>query len=218
MGQILGRQNEIARIYEAVKGSLEAEELPLGAPIPITVIAKNLQVRAGPVRTVCRELVGEGWVISAGGREFLAWHTDEDHIASLYGVVEGIISCAIDAASSDVTLDNDRNVCVQGIHDKLSRQTVDDESIPEYTSELFFAIVARASTEHVNALLREIDAQLSFLRMLEVKTLDGTGDELLELCELALGGRSDELKQRVTAYFGRRYALLPKLVGQVAVK
>ena len=217
MGGFPGSQSELARIYEVVKGSLEAEELPLGSPIPITVIAENLQVRAGPVRTVCRQLIEEGWAISADGPEILAWHQEDNHIASLYGLAEEIITAAIDMVSHGQFSDGDESGGVQRIHDELSKGMVNDQSIPQYTGELFFAIVARANVEHFNKLIRKCDEQLFFLRVLEDAALEGTGGELLELYKFFLNGRNQELKQGISKYFNRRCSLLPKLRGQLPV-
>lgn len=101
---------------------------------------------------------------------------------------------------------------VRKVYENLTQRELTNESLATYTGELFFAIVALTGDEGAMNLIRGANERLYYLRALECRYIDeDTASEFVLLCELALAGRHDDLKQTIITYHHRRRDLLPKL-------
>jgi DNA-binding GntR family transcriptional regulator len=202
------------RVYRAIKARVIACGFGPGEPIRPGLLAAQLGVSTTPIRAALNRLVAEGLVTREPRKGFVAMSMSKDKFIGLYRLNQHLLDAALTMHSPNAKVMAAAASAIAGIGNELDggeRNTSD--GIVGYTSLLFSCIAQLSGNAHVVESVEHINDSLHYIRTIENEQLDDVAGELINICELFLADRRDELAKAIAEYHARRLALLPELLA-----
>lgn len=137
-----------------------------------------------------------------------------DMLASLYCLNQVLLTAALTTRGPKAGISAATASTVATIGNELDRkESHSPDTIAKYTGQLFFCIAESARDTHVAGCVHLINGGLYYVRTLECQQLKDVPLELMDICELFLAERFDELAEAIADYFDKRLALLASSTG-----
>ncbi|QXT34385.1 GntR family transcriptional regulator [Sphingomonas sanguinis] len=187
------------RVHDAVRRMILTRGLRPGARLDPAVLADGLATSATPVREALNQLCGAGLVDARPGGGFHVPIIDAPALADLYCWNDEVIGIILRSAGR-----------VLAVVDAREQEYACD--IADATAALTERL-ARASgnEEHLRA-VRDINARLHAVRLIEADLLADTGEELARLSAAADRGDVAALRTGWRRYHRHRQQLAPEIV------
>lgn len=201
------------RVYQAVKGRVVAGTFPQGRRIYLQPLADDLGISTMPVREALDRLAAEDLVIKAPHKGYLAKSLSAGDLLGYYRLTRLLLVRELEGLDDTARRGLPAFEPIAVVLQKLMRRTISSaDTLAAYTGEVFVLIASLGGNDHVTLSIERANDHLHYIRTLECGHLDGVQSELLQLCELVLAGRCEELIQSIRRYHDQRIALLPALL------
>jgi DNA-binding GntR family transcriptional regulator len=191
-------------VYQAIKARAITYAFPPGRRILLGLLAENLNTTRHQVREALLRLVTEGWAIQAPNKGFLAIGLDATTLAEYHDVNLSLLTSALRAAESGQPVRTNTLTIADTILHQLNRIDRDNECLATLIGQLFYAIAALGGNRVTMQLVERCNEHLYFIRTQECQYFGDATEELMALCELAVGQHFSELKQAIIDYHNRR--------------
>ncbi|MDZ7281338.1 GntR family transcriptional regulator [Sphingomonas sanguinis] len=186
------------RVHDAVRRMILTRRLRPGARLDPAMLADRLATSVTPVREALNQLCGAGLVDARPGGGFHVPLIDAPALADLYRWNDEVIGIIVRSAGGRLAVD--------------TREQVHAGDIAVATAALAERL-ARASgnEEHLRA-MRDINARLHAVRVVEGNLIADTDQELARLAVAAERGAVAALRTGWRHYHRRRQRLAPEIV------
>jgi DNA-binding GntR family transcriptional regulator len=202
------------RVYTAIKVRVIACRFRPGEPIRPGILAAQLGVSTTPIRAALNRLAAEGLVTREPRKGFVAMSMSEDRFVGLYRLNQHLLDAALTVRSPNANVMAATASAIADIGHQLDcgeRNTSD--GIAGNTGLLFSCIAQLSGNAHVVESVEHVNDSLHYIRTIEHEQLDDVPAELINICELFLAERVDDVGRATAEYHARRLALLPKLLA-----
>jgi len=186
------------RVHDAVRRMIQTRGLRPGARLDPAVLADRLATSVTPVREALNQLCGAGLVDARPGGGFHVPMIDAPALADLYRWNEDVIGIILRSAAGALVLD-------AGEHEHAGDIAGATAALAERLAR------ASGNEEHVRA-VRDINARLHAVRLVEADLLADTAEELALLSAVADRGDGAALRIGWRHYHRRRQRLVAKIV------
>ena len=202
------------RVYHAIKARAIAYEFGSGQPIRLSPLAAQLGVSTTPIRAALNMLAAEGLVIREPQKGFFAMTMSEERFAGLYRLNYVLLDAAVILHEPSVDTVASVASAVSAIADELgSGEPGSADAIAGCTGRLFACLARLSNNPHVVASVERVNDSLRHIRTLEQTHLDDVPAELMNICELFLAERLDDVAKALADYHDKRLSLLPVLLA-----
>jgi DNA-binding GntR family transcriptional regulator len=209
-----GASGDDDRVYSAIKARVIAWGFRPGEPVRPGILAAQLGVSATPIRAALNRLAAEGLVTREPRKGFVALSMSEDRLVGLYRLNHHLLDAALTVPSPNANVMAAAASTIAGIgHDLDCGERNTSDGIAGYTGLLFSCIARLSGNAHVVESVEHVNDCLHYIRTIEHDQLDDVPGELIDVCELFLAERVDDVARAITKYHARRLALLPKLLA-----
>lgn len=186
------------RVHDAVRRMILTRGLRPGARLDPAVLADGLATSATPVREALNQLCGAGLVDARPGGGFHVAMIDAPALADLYRWNEEVLGIILRSARRVLAVD--------------AREQEHAGDIAGATAALAERLArASANEEHLRA-MRDINARLHAVRLVEADLLVDTSEELARLSAAADHDDVAALRTGWRHYHQRRQRLAPEIV------
>ncbi|WP_230482648.1 GntR family transcriptional regulator [Sphingomonas sp. Leaf21] len=186
------------RVHEAVRRMILMRGLRPGARLDPAVLADGLATSATPVREALNQLCGAGLVDARPGGGFHVPMIDAPALADLYRWNEEVIGIILRSTGGRLTVD--------------TREQEHGGDIAGATAALAERLAcASGNEEHLRA-MRDINARLHAVRLVEADLLADTAEELARLSAAVDRGDAAALRTGWRQYHRRRQQLIAEIV------
>ena len=173
--------------------------------IDVGQLAHDLDVSTIPVREALQRLVGEHLTDLAPGGGFAVVHLSATALRALYHWHAQLLRMALRHAM--------RGAIIAPV---IASDAEGPEALALFAEAVFAAIGAVSSNiEHVQAIV-SAGERLRRVRIVESRLVRGVEAELNQVCTLTESGRSEALRDMITAYHRRRLRRVPQLIANLA--
>lgn len=186
------------RVHDAVRRMILTRGLRPGARLDPALLADSLATSATPVREALNQLCGAGLVDARPGGGFHVPMIDAPALADLYRWNEDVIGIILRSASG-----------------RLAAGAREDElagDIAGATAALAERLARTSGNEEHLRAMRDINARLHAVRLVEADLLADTGEELARLAAAANRGEVAALRTGWRRYHQRRQRLAAEIV------
>lgn len=202
------------RVYNVIKARAIANEFGPGEPIRLSPLAAQLGVSTTPIRAALNMLAAEGLVLREPRKGFVAMTMSEERFAGLYRLNHLLLDASVVLHKPSAATAAAAASTVADISDELdSGEPGSPDGIAGRTGRLFTCLAQLSGNPHVVDSVERINDSLRYVRALEHEHLHDVPAELMNICELFLAERFDDVAKAIADYHDRRLRLLPKLLA-----
>nr|WP_255501133.1 GntR family transcriptional regulator [Caulobacter sp. RHG1] len=197
---------------EALRERLRGGDFVLGEPLPISDLARELDLSATPVREALSRLAGEGLIEDRRGRGYFSWRVDPLDLVELYDLNQLQVGAALTvlegAEASGIRVEQPREA--------LLADPVLWKADPVRAGERLFAVIVRAGGGRtLVASQASLADRLAPARRTEPMVLTGMVDEIGALIELYDAREWRSLTSEIGGYHQRRRAAAGHIVALI---
>jgi DNA-binding GntR family transcriptional regulator len=206
----LGRElDPFSRALEALRERLRGGDFVLGEPLPISDLARELDLSATPVREALSRLAGEGLIEDRRGRGYFSWRVDPLDLVELYDLNQLQVGAALTvlegAEASGIRVEQPRDALLTD----PERWKVD---LARAGERLFAAIVRAGGGRTLVASQASLADRLGPARRIEPMVLTGMEEEFGALVALYDARKWRALAIEIGGYHQRRRAAAGHIV------
>lgn len=209
----MGRElDPFTRALEALRERLRGGDFVLGEPLPISELARELDLSATPVREALSRLAGEGLIEDRRGRGYFSWRIDPLDLVELYDLNQLQVGAALavleGAEASGIRVEQPREVLLTD----PERWKADPARANE---RLFAAIVRAGGGRMLVASQASLADRLGPARRIEPMVLTGMAEECGALIALHDAREWRALTSEIGGYHQRRRAAAGHIVALI---
>lgn len=209
----MGRElDPFTRALEALRERLRGGDFVLGEPLPISELARELDLSATPVREALSRLAGEGLIEDRRGRGYFSWRIDPLDLVELYDLNQLQVGAALavleGAEASGIRVEQPREVLLTD----PERWKADPARANE---RLFAAIVRAGGGRTLVASQASLADRLGPARRIEPMVLTGMAEECGALIALHDAREWRALTSEIGGYHQRRRAAAGHIVALI---
>lgn len=209
---MIRERDPFSRALEALRGRLRAGDFVQGEPLPISDLAKALDLSATPVREALSRLAGEGLIEDRRGRGYFSWRIDPLDLVELYDLNQLHVGAALGmlegADASGIRVEQPREAL-------LSDAEAWKADLAKASERLFATIIRLGGGRNLVASQATLSDRLGPARRAEPAVLANTVEELGGLIGLYEARRWRDLAGEVVAYHQRRRAAAGHIVALI---
>ena len=191
-------------VYKAIKALAMSYAFPPDKRILLRPLATQLNTNTHQVRDALLLLSGEGWVIQAPNKGFLAKRPDPATFAEYNSVNCLLLESALHIANSTGPVDAALAERFSSLRNSASKQEDDAASLAITIAQLFIAIAQLGDNDVITSFVSYCNEQLHYLRLQECQQHSAVPSEIARLCDLASGRQFAELRRAIVAYHDRQ--------------